>query len=329
VTSAATTPNTHPAQGDDTPGVGVASRGRLGACVELTKPGITRLVTITATTGLLIAGLDAGISGWRAWTTLLIGCALGTWMASGGANALNMWYESDHDARMDRTRSRPIPSTRLRPRFVLCFGLAMCTTGAGVLWATTGLVPAIVAIVTAASYVVVYTPLKTRTITNTLVGAVPGALPVLIGTSAVAPGVGFEPLAHRIGIMLFVLMFVWQLPHFFAIAWMCRRDYERGGFRMLPSIDTQGNHTAAVLIGSSLLLIPVTLAPLRVIPALTGWATASAGVTLGLAMVALSVRFAVQRDDARARAVFLCSIAHLPIYMLVFVLDALAHALLA
>jgi len=305
-----------------------AGRGRLSACVELTKPGITRLVTITATTGLLIGGLDAGLSGLGAWAMLLLGCAAGTWLASGGANALNMWYESDHDARMVRTRTRPIPSTRLGPRFVLWFGLAMCALGAGVLWATAGLIPAIVALVTAASYVVIYTPLKTRTITNTLVGAVPGALPVLIGTSAVAPGAGFAPLLDPIGMMLFVLMFVWQLPHFFAIAWMCRRDYERGGFRMLPSIDAQGNHTAAVLIGSSLLLIPVTLAPLRVIPELTGWATASAGVLLGAAMVVLSVRFARKRTDGRARSVFLCSIAHLPIYMLVFVIDALAHALL-
>lgn len=326
MTSAATSSNT-PA----TDGFGSASdagsAGRLGACVELTKPGITRLVTITALAGLLIGGLHAGVSGVGKWVVMLAGCAVGTAIASGGANALNMWYESDLDARMERTRTRPIPSTRLGPRFVLGLGLGMCALGAGVLWATLGLLPAMVALVTAASYVVIYTPLKTRTITNTLVGAVPGALPTLIGTSAVAPGIGFSPLADPIGLMLFVLMFVWQLPHFFAIAWMCREDYERGGFRMLPSIDAQGNHTAAVLIGSSIMLIPVTLAPLWIVPDLASWATGIVGTILGLGMIGLSVRFARRRTDASARAVFFGSIAHLPIYMLVFVAEALARSL--
>jgi len=127
--------------------------------------------------------------------------------------------------------------------------------------------------------------------------------------------------------MLFVLMFVWQLPHFFAIAWMCRRDYERGGFRMLPSIDSRGDHTAAVLIGSSIMLIPVTLAPLWIVPDLASWATGIAGSMLGIGMIAMSVRFARRRTDASARAVFFGSIAHLPIYMLVFVAEALARSI--
>ncbi len=297
--------------------------GMLSACVELTKPGITKLVTITALVGLLIGGLHYGVTGTAHWVVMIIGCIVGTAMASGGANALNMWYESDLDAQMERTKVRPIPSTRLSSRFVLWFGLMMCTLGSLVLLFTLGLMPALIAVFTAISYVLMYTPLKTRTITNTLVGAVPGALPTMIGTTAVAPGIGFEPLTDRIGLMLFVLMFVWQIPHFFAIAWMCRVDYERGGFRMLPSVDKSGNHTAAVMIGSSILMIPVCLLPLWVIPELSGWATGGAAVVLGLVLVWLSIKFARSRTDRAARVVFFGSIIHLPVYMTVFVAEAL------
>lgn len=298
------------------------------ACVELTKPGITKLVTITALVGLLIGGLHHGLTGAMNWITMIIGCIAGTALASGGANALNMWYESDLDALMDRTKTRPIPSTRLSPLFVLWFGLILTIVGSGVLWLTLGLMPALIAVFTTISYVLMYTPLKTKTITNTLVGAVPGALPTMIGTSAVAPGTGFEPLTDPIGLMLFSLMFVWQLPHFFAIAWMCRVDYHKGGFRMLPSVDQSGNHTAAAMIFSSLLLIPISLLPLRYIPELSGWATGTAGVLLGLMLVWLSIKFARLRTDRSARVVFFGSIIHLPVYMAVFVIEAFVRGVL-
>lgn len=296
--------------------------------MELTKPGITKLVTITALVGLLIGGLHHGTTGVAHWITLIVGCVIGTFMASGGANALNMWYESDLDALMDRTKVRPIPSARLTPRFVLWFGLLMCTVGSGVLWVTMGLMPALIAVFTAISYVLMYTPLKTKTITNTLVGAVPGALPTMIGTAAVAPGTGFEPLGDQIGLMLFFLMFVWQMPHFFAIAWMCRVDYDKGGFKMLPSVDESGNQTAAVMIFSSILMIPVCMLPMKVVPELSGWVTGGTGIVLGLMLVYLSIKFAISRTDKAARTVFFGSIIHLPLYMTVFVAEALVRAFL-
>lgn len=299
--------------------------GRVSACLELTKPGITKLVTITALVGLLISGLDSGVNSLQHWMVLILGVTIGTAIASGGANALNMWYESDLDARMDRTKGRPIPSTRLSSMFVLWFGLFLCALGAAVLWLTVGTLPALIALITAASYVVIYTPLKTVTITNTLIGAVPGALPTLIGTTAATEGHGFAPLGAPIGIMLFTVMFVWQLPHFFAIAWMCRHDYERGGFRMLPSIDDDGNHTAAVMICTSLLLIPVTLAPLWIVPDLAGWGTGAGALLTGILLVALCVRFARRRTDQNARKVFFGSIIHLPLYMSIFVIEALVR----
>ena len=295
------------------------------ACKELTKPGITKLVTITALVGLVLGGLHHGVSGWGEWVRLILGVGIGTALASGGANALNMWYEADRDALMKRTKNRPIPARRLTSGFVLLFGLAMCIIGSLVLWLTSGPMPALVAIITAGSYILAYTPLKPITISNTLVGAIPGALPTMIGTAAVAPGMGFEPLGDKIGLTLFFLMFVWQLPHFFAIAWMCRADYQAGGFKMLPSVDPQGNHTAAVMITTAALMIPVALLPLVVIPELAGWATGAAAVILGLGLVAMSIRFARSRTDKDARAVFFGSIIHLPVYLIVLVGEALVR----
>lgn len=299
-----------------------ASSSLLGACIELTKPGITKLVTITALVGLGLGGLHYGGLGAWDWARLIVGVGLGTAIASGGANALNMWYESDRDALMKRTRVRPIPSNRLSARFVLLFGLGMTILGCALLGLTAGLLPAMVALLTTVSYVLIYTPLKPITITNTLIGAVPGALPTMIGTTAVAPGVGFEPLTERVGLMLFCIMFLWQLPHFFAIAWMCRVDYESGGFRMLPIVDPQGNHTAATMVITSAMLIPAGLTPLWITPELSGWATAIAAVLLGLMLVWLSLKFAFTRSDRAARVAFFGSIIHLPVYLIVLVAEA-------
>ncbi|MGV6813894.1 MAG: heme o synthase [Phycisphaerales bacterium] len=300
----------------------------LSTCIELTKPGITKLVTITALVGLLIAGLEYHTTGWITWTRLILGCIIGTSLASGGANALNMWYESDRDALMNRTKVRPIPSKRLTPGFVLTFGLLLTIIGTLILWLTAGLIPALIALVTAASYVLIYTPLKPITITNTLIGAVPGALPTMIGTTAVAPGHGFAVLTEPIGIMLFTLMFVWQLPHFFAIAWMCKDDYKAGGFRMLPAVDPHGNHTAITMIITSAILIPCGLAPLWIIPDLTGIFTAIAAIALGAILIYLSIRFAISRTDKAARAVFFGSIIHLPIYLIILVAEATIKGLI-
>lgn len=298
------------------------------ACKELTKPGITKLVTITALVGLGLGGLHTGVDAAFDWVRLIIGVGLGTAIASGGANALNMWYESDRDALMKRTRVRPIPSRRLSSRFVLLFGLGMTVLGCSILGFTAGMLPALVALATTASYVLIYTPLKPITITNTLIGAVPGALPTMIGTTAVAAGTGFAPLVDPVGLMLFCIMFLWQLPHFFAIAWMCRIDYELGGFRMLPIVDPIGNHTAATMVITSSLLIPAGLLPLRVTPELSGWATGTASVLLGLMMVWLSLKFAITRSDKAAKVAFFGSIIHLPVYLIVLVAEAGVRGLL-
>lgn len=332
-TQAETQPNT-PDESGETVKVDIATPSTFSACVELTKPGITKLVTITALVGLLLAGLHYDLTGWVLWVKLIVGVVVGTTLASGGANALNMWYESDRDALMKRTKVRPIPSKRLSPRFVLTFGIAMTIVGTLILWLTCGIIPALVALITTASYVLIYTPLKPITITNTLIGAVPGALPTMIGTTAIgitpaAPATGFELLLEPIGLMLFTLMFVWQLPHFFAIAWMCKDDYKAGGFRMLPAVDPHGNHTAVTMIITSALLIPCGLAPLWIIPELAGWFTAGASIILGGLLIYLSIKFALVRTDKAARKVFFGSIIHLPVYLIVFVAEASIRTLIA
>lgn len=301
--------------------------GVLSACIETTKPGITRLVTITASVGLILGGLHHGGLALTDWVRLAIGVILGTALAAGGANALNQWYESDRDARMKRTVTRPIPSARLTSKSVFWLGTGLVVAGTAVLYVLCGVMPALVALASAGSYIILYTPLKPITIWNTLVGAIPGALPTMIGTAAVAPGAGFEPLADPIGLALFFLMMVWQIPHFLAIAWMCRRDYELGGFRMLPAIDPTGKLTAWIIVASSLLLIPVSATVVFTAPDLLGWPTIAACVLLGLPMVALGMKVALHPTEKTARTVFLASIIHLPVLLMVMVAEALIRTI--
>lgn len=301
--------------------------GVLSACIEVTKPGITRLVTITASVGLILAGLHyGGLHLWD-WLRLATGVIVGTALAAGGANALNQWYESERDARMRRTSTRPIPSGRLTSRAVFWLGTGLIVSGTAVLYILCGTMPALIALVSAGSYIILYTPLKPLTIWNTLVGTVPGALPTMIGTAAVAPGIGFEPLSDPIGLALFSLMMVWQIPHFLAIAWMCRADYELGGFRMLPAIDPTGKLTAWIIVGSSLLLIPVSASVVFTAPSLLGWPTIAACVLLGLLLVGLGMRVALHPTEKTARAVFIGSIIHLPVLLLVMVTEAVVRSI--
>lgn len=298
------------------------------AIIEATKPGITRLVTITAVVGLATAASQT--SGWAVaeLARLLVGCVLGTAMAAGGANALNQWLERGRDALMPRTADRPLPSGRLHPLTVLWLGVIASLGGVTVLWATCGPIAALIALTCVMSYIFFYTPLKTRSVFNTLMGAVPGALPPMIGTAAVSNAGGFAPLLEPLGLALFALMFVWQLPHFLAIAWMYRDDYDAGGYRMLPQIDPNGVATAAIVVVTSVLLVPASLLPALIPAAPVGLPyvlVASAG---GAVMLALSIRLAVLRTRAAARGVFFGSIAQLPLVLMALTLESVLRGLL-
>jgi len=275
--------------------------------LELGKPGLSALVVVTAAVGFVLASADPIHVG------RLAGLMVGTFLAALGANALNQYRESDRDGRMQRTAGRPLPAQRLTRRQALLFGLLSGAAGTGTL--AVGVQPAagILALAALAIYVLAYTPLKTRTAANTLVGAVVGAIPPLIGWVA-ARGrleVGAWILA---GVLL-----VWQIPHFLALAWVYRDDYDRGGFRMLPVVDRAGHLTACVVVVYTLLLVAVSLTLVWV--GGLGVLYAGGALVLGAGLVVLGVRLERQRSARAARRVFLGSIAYLPLLLGLMVLD--------
>jgi protoheme IX farnesyltransferase len=274
--------------------------------LELTKPRLSSFV-------LLVVALAAwlGSMGAIAPATLFL-AVLGTALVAGGANALNMVLERDLDARMARTAGRPLPSGRLDAREAAIFGGALTVTGLLLLLGTTPLA-ALLAAVTSASYLLVYTPLKRKTTLNTHVGAVPGALPALIGWAA-ARGT-LDPAAWT----LFGIVYLWQLPHFLAIAWLYKDDYARGGFRMLPSADPDG-----VATGRQALLGALALLFASLLPALAGLAGGSyfaGALLLGAWFVRRALSFAVARTAGSARQLLRASLLYLPAILLLMLLD--------
>jgi heme o synthase len=283
-----------------------ASPARAGVFLELTKPRITTLVLVTAAVGYAI-GAGSGLD-----PTAFLALLAGTAMVAGGASALNQYAEREADARMERTRRRPLPSGRVTPGEALAFGLAASAAGV-LLLATINALTAVLGTAALASYVLLYTPLKRVTSLCTVVGAVPGAIPPLMGWAAARGSLAAG------GWALFAVLFLWQLPHFLAIGWMYREDYARGGFPMLPVTDADGSSTGRQMMLYSAALVPVTL--------LAG-ALASAGpgylwgaLALGLAFFAGSARFFRQRSLAAARLLFLVSILYLPIVLGLMVFD--------
>lgn len=284
-----------------------AARSGVRDFVELTKPRITLMVTLTALVGFLMASPAGPRPG------PLLACLLGTTLVAAGASCLNMLLERRTDALMQRTRSRPLPAGRLRPVDALGFGLALTALGLGVLLWRTGPPTTAVALATWGSYLFLYTPLKTRTSLNTLMGAIPGALPPVIGWSAASntldPGAG----------VLFAILFLWQVPHFLAIAWIYREDYAQGGLHMLPVVDPDGRLTGRQAVAHSLGLLLVSLTP--TLAGMAGTLYLAGAVLLGLALIAVSVRAAVERSIPAARRLFLASLVYLPALLCLLVFD--------
>ena len=299
---------------------------RLASLIELTKPRITKMVTVTAAVGFGTAAVSRPWS----WSGLVVAgaaCLAGTALSSAGASTLNQWMERERDAVMPRTVGRPLPTGRVAPAEALLFGVALCVLGVAVLWAGVGAVPAMVSLTTILWYLLLYTPSKPLTPLSTLIGAVPGALPPLIGWTAARQDLGMAALAEPGGWSLFLLMFVWQIPHFLAIAWMYRDDYAAGGYRVLPSVDPDGSRTSATILAWAALLIPITLSPV----VLMGWAGpgpayAVVAVVTGGVFFWLAARLARRRTRAAARAAFIASIIHLPVVLVVLVADCAAAA---
>lgn len=295
--------------------------------MQTTKPGITRLVTITALVGFTMAALGRAWSGMEL-AVMLLGCGVGTFLSAAGANALNQWLERDRDAQMPRTANRPIPAGVLSADAVLAAGLTLCTLGLGVLWVAVGIVPMALSLACMLVYVLAYTPLKTRTALATLVGTVPGALPPLIGWTSGSASSGLSALGEAGGLSLFALMTVWQLPHFWAIAWLFRDDYAHGGYRVLPMQDPTGWKTSGAIVLTSVLLVPATLWPAFAMPHLLGTTYLAVSGLTGVAFLALAIEMARSRTRRAARRLFFASIIHLPLLLVAMVGDAFLHVLL-
>jgi len=275
--------------------------------VELTKPRITLLILICTAVGYWF-GCGAAFH----WT-VLAHALLGTALLASGTSALNQWYEVDSDAKMRRTRRRPLPAGRIKRRHGLEFGLFLSAAGFADLWYGANLLAAALGLFTLLSYLLLYTPLKQRSRACTTVGAIPGAMPPLIGYAAAGHGIDAGALA------LFLILFVWQFPHFDAIAWMYRDDYARGGIRMLPVIDPDGESTARRIMVCSLLLIPVSLVPLFL--GIAGALYAAAAIAAGLGVLYFGARMGRERTLARAHALLLATVFYLPALLGVMVLD--------
>ena len=282
----------------------------IASYIALTKPRITLFVVMTAAVGF-IAGTKGPLSGIDA--ALLFHTLFGTALVASGTSAFNQVWEKDLDGRMERTAARPLPSGRLPMAGAALFAGALSVVGlVELLLFTNGITTALAAF-TLVSYVCVYTPMKTRSPASTIVGAIPGALPPLGGYTAAAGALGLPGLA------LFAILFVWQLPHFFAIGWRHRVDYAKAGVVILPVVDPTGRSTARQTLLWTAVLLPVSLLPSLVGTA--GFAYAFGAFVMTLLFLASSVKFAREISDGRARSLFLASIGWLPAILVLLVLD--------
>jgi heme o synthase len=279
--------------------VPIRRTSRAADFVALAKPRLNVLVVASSAAGYYLGAptpIDLG--------AMAVAVA-GTALVAGGAAALNQVYERDTDALMRRTRRRPLPDGRISARDAVAFGALLSFAGLLLLATRANMSAAILACATLAVYLNVYTPMKRRSPIATLVGAVPGALPPLIGWAAAHGRISAG------GLSLFAIVFVWQMPHFMAIAWLYREDYGKAGFPMLPVIDPQGRLAARQALLYALALVPVSAAPALV--GVAGMPYLALAVTFGAALAWLAWRFASARDDATARALFLGSITYLPL----------------
>ena len=283
------------------------SRGALADLYELTKPGITRLVLVTTAVGFYL-----GSSGSLDWV-LLVNVLLGTGLLAAGTNALNQWAERGVDAEMKRTRGRPLPAGRLRSSTALVFSVGISVAGTVYLALLVNLLTSFLGAAALLIYIFAYTPLKRRSWWCTVVGAVPGAIPPMMGWTAVAGSL--DVLAW----VLFGIVFLWQMPHFFAIGWIYRLDYARAGFPMLPVVDPEGVRTSRQIVLYTLTLLMVSL--LTSVLGLTGALYFFGALTLGLAFLGLGMMLAVTRTGAHARRLFLGSVLYLPVLLILMVVD--------
>ncbi len=282
-------------------------RSLSGAFCELIKVRLTALVMATTLVGFYLGGAEP------LPIPLMLQAMLGTFLLAAGAAALNQLMEIQYDAKMNRTESRPLPSGRLLPEIALFFGGACSAAGMILLALRVNLLTSLLGAITLGSYLFIYTPLKRRTTLNTQVGAIPGALPPLMGWTAVTGEIGIG------GWSLFAILFVWQLPHFLAIGWIHREDYARAGFKMLPVIDPDGSRTGRSAVGYTLALLPISLFPFLL--GVSGRIYAVGALIMGFVFLFYAIRFSRGLTRGDARGLFFISIIYLPLLLGLMALD--------
>ena len=281
--------------------------GRAGDYVTLAKPRLNMLVVATTLAGYYMAGPL------RADWLVLVHTLVGTTLVASGASAFNQLMEIEADGLMRRTRLRPLPTGRLTPRQAGIFGLLLSLAGIAELAFGVNLLASMVAMVTLLTYTVFYTPLKRRTSLATVVGGIPGALPPIIGWVAVRHSLSIEAW------ILFGIVYLWQMPHFLAIAWMYREDYKRAGFPLLPIVEPDGASTGRQALIYAAALLPLSLAPTAV--AMTGNVYLTGAGIMSALFLALAARFAWDRTTTSARRLFFGSIVYLPLLWILMVLN--------
>jgi protoheme IX farnesyltransferase len=300
-----------PEAADRTPEAVVTSQSRIGHYLDLTKPRLAFLSTLTGLAGYLAAPQEF------AWITFLA-VGAGIFLSAAGSLALNQLMERKIDAKMERTRDRPLPSGAIKTLPALGFGIATTAIGVAISSLLLPLPATLLILATVLIYVLVYTPMKRFTPWCTHVGAIPGALPPLIGWSAATGTIG------GLGIWLFLIVLLWQMPHFFAIAWLCRDDYERGGLRILSVTHADGKRLLAENFLYLILLFPICLAPVFIGSA--GWIYGAASILLNGIFLFEGIRFArtVRTGGSTGNRLFLFSLLYLPVLLIVLLFD-LSH----
>jgi protoheme IX farnesyltransferase len=280
---------------------------RLNDFYELTKPRMNLLVVLTTTVGFYMASV--GPIHWL----LLLNTVIGTALTAAGAAVLNQLVERDFDKLMPRTKNRPLPGGRVAPVEALIYGVVLGFSGVAYLTLLVNFLTAFLGAATLLSYLFIYTPMKRWTTLNTVIGAVPGAIPPMMGVTAVQGVLSMDAIS------LFAILFFWQMPHFLAIAILYRQDYAAGGFKMLPVVDKDLNCTGHQIVLYALALIPASLLPVLV--HMSGPVNIAAAILLGLMFLSYGVMCAVRKTRVDARKLFFASIIYLPLLLLVMMLD--------
>ena len=285
----------------------VGARARVAAFVELTKPRIAILLVLTSAAGFYLG--SKGTFDFVLFANSMISIAL----LAFGVATLNQYWERDLDKLMKRTSTRPLPKSKVTPTEALVFGILQCVVAEAYLFLLVNALTAFLGLLVIVGYVLVYTPLKTRTSVSTAIGAIPGALPPLMGWTAVANDITLGAWA------LFAMQFLWQFPHFLAIAWMYREEYAKAGILMLPVVEPAGKITMRQIVMFTIMLVPVSLAPFFF--EISGPIFLGAAVILGIVFLIASIRVAKSKTNERAKHLLLVSVIYLPLLFIFMVAD--------